>query len=242
MRTAWTAERDAVLKGLWPDAPWATLRAALAPSTEVAITHRAHRIGLGRKTREDTPEHVVWLRDRAATGNLRRGTGTPITSVDGQDGKVCNKCSAWKPLTKFCRKTDCTGGRRNICTTCEGRLQYANHRLKCIDQARKYQLRHPDKAKIIRAASRIRRLEWLKTGKITASEWRQCLIAHNFRCVYCGSDEKIEMDHVIPLSRGGPNRIENIAPACRRCNLSKHDKTPDEWRAHQQKVSAKCHF
>lgn len=52
-------------------------------------------------------------------------------------------------------------------------------------------------------------------------------------CVYCGADlRQVEphIDHVIPLSRGGQNEPDNLAAACKPCNLSKGTKTPQEWR------------
>lgn len=49
-------------------------------------------------------------------------------------------------------------------------------------------------------------------------------------CAYCGSDENIEVDHIVPLSRGGEHVPENLAPACQRCNRSKHNKLLSEWK------------
>jgi hypothetical protein len=48
-------------------------------------------------------------------------------------------------------------------------------------------------------------------------------------CSYCGGNEKLEIDHKTPLSRGGDNSIENLVAACRACNASKGAKTPEEW-------------
>lgn len=51
-------------------------------------------------------------------------------------------------------------------------------------------------------------------------------------CAYC--EQRVDargglnVDHVIPRSRGGTNRIENLVIACRECNEAKRDKTPDE--------------
>lgn len=39
-------------------------------------------------------------------------------------------------------------------------------------------------------------------------------------CMYCGSIEDIEYHHLIPVSAGGDNRLNNILPLCAEC----HDK------------------
>lgn len=50
------------------------------------------------------------------------------------------------------------------------------------------------------------------------------------RCQYCGDlSPGGHIDHVIPLSRGGTDSIENLKWSCPTCNLSKGDKTLDEW-------------
>lgn len=49
-------------------------------------------------------------------------------------------------------------------------------------------------------------------------------------CVACGSGDRIEIDHVIPVSRGGRESIGNMQPLCRSCNASKGNKLMSEWR------------
>lgn len=39
----------------------------------------------------------------------------------------------------------------------------------------------------------------------------------------------LQIDHKTPISRGGSNDIENLAPACGWCNAQKNDMTRDEY-------------
>ena len=48
---------------------------------------------------------------------------------------------------------------------------------------------------------------------------------------YRGEVGPLQVDHRVPLSRGGTNSIDNILPACRSCNGRKHAMTEAEFRA-----------
>lgn len=51
------------------------------------------------------------------------------------------------------------------------------------------------------------------------------------RCLYCGNRfarGELTRDHVLPVSRGGGDRWENVVAACKRCNWQKDNKTPEE--------------
>lgn len=61
------------------------------------------------------------------------------------------------------------------------------------------------------------------------NDWQKTLGDFNHRCAYCGSNSLLQQDHFIPLSAGGSYTINNIVPACKFCNTSKHDKMPEQW-------------
>lgn len=49
----------------------------------------------------------------------------------------------------------------------------------------------------------------------------------NFTCVYCGRSApavKLEVDHLIPVAKGGTNEHSNLVTACEDCNRGKRDK------------------
>jgi 5-methylcytosine-specific restriction endonuclease McrA len=61
----------------------------------------------------------------------------------------------------------------------------------------------------------------------TALSRRAVFARDDHRCQYCGGVAD-SIDHIVPKSRGGLHVWENVAAACRRCNLDKRDRTPDE--------------
>jgi hypothetical protein len=45
-----------------------------------------------------------------------------------------------------------------------------------------------------------------------------------FSCAYCGAtplDSKLQVDHIIAVSNGGSNDIDNLVTACQPCNIGK---------------------
>ena len=53
---------------------------------------------------------------------------------------------------------------------------------------------------------------------------------HNRKCFYCGkSVSKFEIEHMLPKSRGGSNRIDNLTLSCHECNQKKDTMTAEEF-------------
>ena len=46
----------------------------------------------------------------------------------------------------------------------------------------------------------------------------------NFTCQNCGSQEFLELDHIIPISKGGKEEEDNYQTLCKKCNVRKKDK------------------
>lgn len=55
------------------------------------------------------------------------------------------------------------------------------------------------------------------------------LARDRYTCQYCGARGKdLTIDHVVPKWAGGPHTWDNLVACCRRCNLTKADKTPQQ--------------
>jgi len=72
-----------------------------------------------------------------------------------------------------------------------------------------------------------RRKELLKNceGNHTQGEWELLKKQYGYICPCCKIPNlKLTEDHIIPLSKGGSNWIENIQPLCLHCNVKKYTK------------------
>lgn len=98
------------------------------------------------------------------------------------------------------------------------------------EQRRQYRAANPDTVKHQRRMRRKR--EQAAGGSYTVEQFVALCQKQDWRCTYCEEfvgREKMTADHKMPLVRGGRNDIENIAPACQRCNNRKYDRTPEEF-------------
>lgn len=67
-------------------------------------------------------------------------------------------------------------------------------------------------------------------GEFTAAEFAAMCEAFGNVCLCCGCSDPLEPDHVVPLSWGGSNGIENIQPLCRSCNARKGNRHATDYR------------
>jgi 5-methylcytosine-specific restriction enzyme A len=82
------------------------------------------------------------------------------------------------------------------------------------------------------------RREKEKARKLRRSEWWLKRINEGV-CYYCKREvgrDRLTMDHVVPLSRGGKSKKGNIVPACKECNNKKKYLLPIEWDAYLESL------
>lgn len=149
--------------------------------------------------------------------------------------KMCGKCYRHyiyvkthpKMPPKYC--IDCgqeisNRSKKERCLNCHTKYMrrinqnYKNRQYKIIQKYRKSKNgQETGRAHVRRRRAIIAEVE----NTLTQQEWQDILKKFDYKCAYCGTDEKIEMDHVIPISKGGPHTKNNVVPACRFCNASK---------------------
>lgn len=139
--------------------------------------------------------------------------------------KYCNTCGKVKPISEFTTRG----------TTVNGKPTYESSCKDCIrEYKRLYQIRY-NKTKKGNANLRTksaRRNRHNSTGDLTAIQWQNILEIFDFKCAYCGSTEKLSMEHIVPVAKGGAFTKSNIIVACQHCNSSRGSKDLDEWLKH----------
>jgi 5-methylcytosine-specific restriction endonuclease McrA len=157
---------------------------------------------------------------------------------------TCRICEKTLPASEFQPYQGNLSGLSSSCKSCEKiRMHdgYMANREERIAQTRAYAANLPDEkrkrrndlANARRRANPEKRLEdnrrrrARKLGSnepgVTAAEWREVLEYHDYRCAYClEKHEKLSMDHIIALTRGGEHSPDNVVPACASCNSTKY--------------------
>jgi len=78
-------------------------------------------------------------------------------------------------------------------------------------------------------------------GTLAGYELREYLLEEYDRtCAYCGkTDVPLQVEHIVPKSRGGTDRVSNLTLACGPCNRRKGDRTVEDFLKRKPEVLAK---
>ena len=173
--------------------------------------------------------------------------------------KTCTKCHIEKKESQFPKDSRKRDGLSPVCKECHkvySSKRYTEHKEEILAHSTQYRVEHPEYHKQYNTEhkeeykgytakwhakhpeqhqNRRARIED-GGGSFTLDEWTALLIKYRYTCLCCGrEDVKLTVDHVVPVSLGGSNDIENIQPLCKSCNCSKGANTidfrlnADEW-------------
>lgn len=108
---------------------------------------------------------------------------------------------------------------------------YEANKERLLPKFKAYRQDHPEYARLSchKRKARMRNAP----GTCSRKQFLAKIEYHGWRCYLCKSSlsiKELQMDHRVPLARGGSNWPANLAPACKPCNLSKATKTEKEFR------------
>jgi 5-methylcytosine-specific restriction endonuclease McrA len=154
-----------------------------------------------------------------------------------EEYKTCHWCGKRKVLEDYHRRTSAKDGRQKYCKTCRGAIstelaKTPVAKAKRSEYAKTYLNRNREKSRERVRSRRARKI----TNSLVVSV-KEAKRIYSSQCFYCGNSGG-EMDHVLPLSRGGLHSVGNLVPACRSCNASKGAKTIMEWRLWRRRLDS----
>ena len=117
----------------------------------------------------------------------------------------------------------------------------ARHLAECRQRETAYKMSHEEKERerkarwarehkdiINTSTARRRARKKALPATLTAKQWEAIKLVYHHRCAYCGKKCcKLQQEHVVPLSKGGPTTMSNIVPACPSCNYAKQTEMPN---------------
>lgn len=143
--------------------------------------------------------------------------------------RTCITCKTCLPLTHefFYRDKNRPGGLSYVCKPCAvsaAKLYGKAHRAAKYAVHRAWVHNNPERMRLHykMATARRRARQKALRNTLTADQIALLLALHK-HCVYCGKRlKKPHLDHLTPLSNGGPTTLQNILPCCGSCNSKKH--------------------
>jgi len=164
--------------------------------------------------------------------------------------KTCSKCKEYKPIAEFPRHRE--NKYQGYCQPCGLAVNAAwrsknrppksgvvrfnlpkktpeERKAAKLSFQRSYRNKNRDKVRLWNRLGMHRR----KAAGQMPDKWffSRMMCEQDARCPYCSAllPMKFEIDHKIPISRGGTNNPENLHLVCPTCNMRKNNKTHEEF-------------
>lgn len=134
----------------------------------------------------------------------------------------------WKEHKRQYDKARCDAMRDKI--NADSMARYYADPSKRLAHAKAWVERNPERRRAISKSYKARRRTVEREG-ISGPELLAWTQAQKKKCYWCGVDcrAKFEVDHYVPLSRGGKHEASNLVIACKPCNQNKSAKDPLEF-------------
>ncbi len=116
------------------------------------------------------------------------------------------------------------------------RTSYKRHRKRILEAGKKWREENKDRMAKLKKEWRHKnpirfkayahkRREAIK-APLSGDDVQRMFVLYPF-CLACSAEKDLEIDHIVPLSRGGTNEFENLQVLCGHCNRSKGQKAVD---------------
>lgn len=173
------------------------------------------------KGKKFSPEHIAKRSASLVSSGKKR---KPSQVIDGVEHWQCPGCSQWLPADAFHKSKRTPSGLTSECQPCHSKVAVAT--------------RNPDARRRSNRASEARRRAMQANSPIISSEAdiQSAMAMLGPLCLCCGSGENIQVDHIVPISKGGWHHPTNVQPLCRTCNEKKQARTAD-YRSDEQKAA-----
>lgn len=115
----------------------------------------------------------------------------------------------------------------------QAQRRFQRDRDKVLRDNREWRAANPEKVRQLKYEYKARRRarQLSAGGTYTVAEIQQMYNDQGGLCAYCEMPLRLvyEVDHMMPLSRGGQNDWTNLAVVCPSCNRTKSDKTTEQF-------------
>lgn len=214
-------DRFVASNGMCPKCDLRTRRANMSPEEKQRYIARA-------KEREVAKKAGVKLE--------KLKTGVPAVAIEIRKLRACEKNKVWRENNKERRaayrkeyNSRNTGKRHAYYeenkewVSIYGKEYYKRNKEHHRQVMAEWGRNNPDKCRAIHHRRKARLLE--VGGSFTGQEWVDLLEIYNNTCPCCGKrGVKLEVDHIVPISKGGSSNIDNIQPLCKSCNSTKSNR------------------